>query len=250
MLELCRRERIGLLVPTIDTELGVYAAHREAFREIGTVVAVSGVPTIRIAEDKVLTHSWLVSHGFPTVRQAIAKEVLARPEGWEFPLIAKPRFGSAGKGVDRVHSLEALREASARCPNLIVQEIATGQEHTVNLFLDRHGACRCAVPHLRLEIRGGEVSKARTLKHRGLMELGKAMVEALPEGYAVFNLQAFVSPTGLIQIIEINAALRRRLSAGARGRGGFPALAAAGSVGTAQRRELRQLAGRPDDAAL
>ncbi len=209
-----------------------------AFREAGTVVAVSGAPTIRLAEDKVLTHSWLVSHGFPTVRQAIAEEVLRRPQGWEFPLIAKPRFGSAGKGVDRVHSLEALREASARCPNLIVQEIAAGQEHTVNLYLDRHGLCQCAVPHERLEVRGGEVSKARTVKHRGLMELCKAIVEALPEGYAVFNIQGFVSPTGLIQIIEINA----------RFGGGYPLAHAAGA--DFPRWLLQDLLGRPSDATF
>ena len=116
LLELCQRERIGLLIPTIDTELGMYAAHREAFRKVGATVAVSGPATIRIAEDKVITQAWLVSHGFPTVRQALARDVLARPEGWNFPLIVKPRFGSAGKGVEVVHSWEALRMASDSAP--------------------------------------------------------------------------------------------------------------------------------------
>ena len=63
------------------------------------------------------------------------------------------------------------------------------------------------------------MSEARTVKHRGLMELTKAIVEALPEGYGVFNIQGFVSETGEIRIIEINA----------RFGGGYPLAYAAGA---------------------
>src|ERR1035437_4359914 len=41
MLEICRCEAVTLVVPTIDTELPAYAAAREEFERIGTVVAVS-----------------------------------------------------------------------------------------------------------------------------------------------------------------------------------------------------------------
>jgi len=238
MLELCQREQIGLIVPTIDTELAAYAAHREAFRKVGTTVAISGPAAIRLTEDKVATHTWLVSRGFPTVRQALAAEVLARPEEWAFPLIVKPRMGSAAKGVELVHSVEVLRVARQIYPDLIAQEVAPGQEYTTNLFVDGSGRCRCAVPHLRLEVRGGEVSKARTAKHPGLMQLTKAVVEALPEAYGVFNLQAFLSEEGQIRVIEINA----------RFGGGYPLAYAAGA--DFPRWLLQDLLGLPNDASF
>ncbi len=108
MLRLCEREQIDLIVPTIDTELPFYAARREAFAEVGTTVAISGPDTVAIAADKVRTHRWLTRNGFPTVRQAMAWEVLREPRSWSFPLIAKPRGGSAGMGVLRAPSPEVL----------------------------------------------------------------------------------------------------------------------------------------------
>ncbi len=205
MLELCRRERIGLIVPTIDTELPVYAAHREEFAELGVVVAVSGPETVSIAADKVRTHAWLTSHGFPTVRQGLAREVLAHPDDWPFPLVVKPRWGSAGKGVEVATSVEALRAIPDLSEDTLVQEICPGNEHTVNVLVDRAGRCRCAVPHLRMEVRAGEVSKAVTVKHAGLMRLAAAMAEALPDAYGAFNFQCFLSGDSDLRVIEINA---------------------------------------------
>lgn len=205
LLDLCQRERIELIVPTIDTELPVYAAHREEFAELGVVVAVSGPKTVNIAADKVRTHAWLTSHGFPTVRQALAREVLARPGDWPFPLVVKPRWGSAGKGVEVATSVEALRALPDLREDSIIQEICLGDEHTINVLVDRAGRCRCAVPHLRMEVRAGEVSKAVTVKHAGLMRLATEMAEALPDAYGAFNFQCFVSGNSDLRVIEINA---------------------------------------------
>jgi carbamoyl-phosphate synthase large subunit len=205
MLDLCLKERIDLIIPTIDTELPVYAAHRDAFAALGVVVAISGPETVAVAADKVCTHAWLTEHGFPTVRQTCVADFLAHPASWEFPLIVKPRGGSAGKGVDCVASQQALRALPDLAPDAIVQEVAPGQEYTINVLVDRAGRCLCAAPHLRLEVRAGEVSKAVTAKHRGLMELAKEMVEALPDAYGAFNFQCFLDEEAEIRVIEINA---------------------------------------------
>ncbi|MFB3880270.1 MAG: ATP-grasp domain-containing protein [Armatimonadota bacterium] len=249
VLELCGRERIELVVPTIDTELPAYADHREQFAAAGVAVAVSGPETVSIAADKVLTHSWLSAHGFPTVRQATPEEVLARPGEWRFPLIAKPRGGSAGLGVVCARSPEALQVAAAERDDLVVQEIAPGREHTVNLYVDRTGRCLCAVPHLRMEVRSGEVSKAMTVKDRGLIAAAKRLAETLPEARGPLNFQCFVdeapSPRTYresqgegdprIRIIEINP----------RFGGGYPLTHAAGANCT--RWLLQETAGLPVD---
>ncbi len=100
VLEICRRHEIRLVVPTIDTELPVLAAHRDEFAALGITVAVSGPGTVAIGADKVLTHEWLTEHGFPTVRQADPAVVAAAaPSDWEYPLVVKPRRGSASIGV-------------------------------------------------------------------------------------------------------------------------------------------------------
>jgi carbamoyl-phosphate synthase large subunit len=205
VLHECIRRRIELVVPTIDTELPVYAAASPQFREAGVTIAISAPPAVHICCDKVATHSWLAANGFPTVRQACIQAALEDPVRWPLPLIAKPIGGSASVGVWRVdsrHQLELI--AQARSDN-IVQEIATGREFTINVYVNREGQCICGVPHWRMEVRAGEVSKGITVKHRGLIELACEVATKLPGAYGPLNIQCFMDDAGKIKIIEMNA---------------------------------------------
>jgi carbamoyl-phosphate synthase large subunit len=56
-----------------------------------------------------------------------------------------------------------------------------------------------------MEVRGGEVSKGITVKHRGLMDLARSVAEALPGAYGPLNIQCFMDDSGAIRIIEMNA---------------------------------------------
>lgn len=203
MLELCQRESVRLVVPTIDTELPAYAANRDRFAAIGTTVAVSSPAVIAIGADKVRTYAWLVDAGLSTVRQTGVAEVLADPGSWAFPLLVKPRSGSSGKGVAVVADLVEL-EVATRAGDFVVQTIAPGVEHTVDLLVDRGGRCRCAVPRRRLEVRAGEVSKGVTVDHRAVGALALRAAESLPGAYGVLNLQVFASEDDELTVIELN----------------------------------------------
>lgn len=205
VLNLARDHGAGLIVPTIDTELPAYARALPDFERCGVTVAVSDARTISICADKRLTHAWLMENGFPTVRQASPEHVLSSPDGWRFPLIAKPLGGSASDGVRRVASLVQLRAAVDERDDLIVQEIASGDEYTANVYVSRQGRCVCAVPHRRLEVRAGEVSKGLTAKHPPIMRLAAAVAEALPGAWGPLNIQMFLAPGGALRVIEINA---------------------------------------------
>jgi carbamoyl-phosphate synthase large subunit len=205
LLELALREEIRVIIPTIDTELPVYASCREMFARRGIAVCVSDAAAVDICGDKTITHPWLLEHGFPTVVQARPEEVLAATADWLFPVLAKPARGSSSKGIRFINSMEELKAVSARDADLIIQEIAPGTEYTINTFVDVYGKCVCAVPHARLEVRGGEVSKAVTRKDRELMNLARDISEALPGAYGPLNVQCFKSAEGRIAVIEINA---------------------------------------------
>jgi carbamoyl-phosphate synthase large subunit len=205
MLRICEENHVLLVVPTIDTELAAYSKHRKYFDELGTNVAVSFPQTIEICSDKVCTHKWLVQNGFPTVRQASSEAFLRDGAEWAFPVIAKPRWGSASQGVGRVTSREMLRDIVNNRNDMIVQEIALGHEHTVNVLVDKNGRCVCAVPHRRLEVRAGEVSKGITHKYQPLIDLATKVAERLPGAYGALNIQVFLADSGEMQITEINA---------------------------------------------
>jgi carbamoyl-phosphate synthase large subunit len=238
MLELCEREGVTLLVPTIDTELPAYAAHRADFAAVGTLVAVSSPATIDISADKRRTHDFLVSRGLPTVAQAEVEQVLADRERWRFPFIVKPVNGSASEGVVLVEN-EAQFAAATCTGDVVVQTVAPGREFTMDVFVDGDGVCHGVVPRERLEVRGGEVSKARTVRNESLIALAEGVTKTLPAPFGVLNLQAFHDrDTAESRIIEINP----------RFGGGFPLAHRAGAPFT---RWLLELAlGRPVDWEL
>jgi carbamoyl-phosphate synthase large subunit len=220
MLALCRRESIDMVVPTIDTELPVYAANRAAFGELGTKVVISDPDVIAIAADKSRTHAFLREHGLPTVDQANADELNANRDGWPLPLVVKPRFGSASIGVTVASDWKAL-EATLSTGEWVVQRHAVGNEYTIDAYVDERGACRCAVPRQRLEVRAGEVSKAITIRVPEIDEVVKQLIDALPSGArGPITVQLFWdSHTRAISVIEINP----------RFAGGFPLSLAAGA---------------------
>ena len=191
----------------------------DAFAAVGTTLAVSAPEVIAICADKQATHGWLRANGFPTVRQTTVEQARADPREWPFPLLVKPRFGSAARGVAVVHDQLEL-EVAARAGDVVVETIAHGAEHTVDALVDRAGRCVCAVPRRRLEVRAGEVSKAVTVKSPPQQRLAAAVCQALPGAYGAITIQMFVGdePTDLA-IIELNA----------RFGGGFPLSREAGA---------------------
>ena len=202
LLDLCSREQVQLVVPTIDPELPVWADHREAFAQNGTTVAISSPEVIGIGWDKVATNDWLLRNGFPTVRQIIPRD--GAIGDLSFPIVVKPRNGSAAIGVQIVEDELTLR-AAIRVGDFVAQELAPGIEHTIDVLVDRRGAPLCAVPRRRIEVRAGEVSKGRTVRSQPLIDLASRICAALPGAYGVITVQIFLDDTtGETNVIEIN----------------------------------------------
>lgn len=203
VLALCERERVDLVVPTIDPELPVWAALKPRLAAIGTSVGVSDVEAVAIAADKRRTHDHCTSIGVPCPRQGTVREVRDRTADWRLPLIVKPATGSASVGLEVVGSWAEFAEIADR-DELVVEERAAGVEHTVDVYVDRRGVVHCPVVRRRLEVRAGEVSKARVVRDGHLASLAVKTVETLPGVYGPLNVQIF-SDGQDAAVIEINA---------------------------------------------
>ena len=243
LLALCEKQQVDLVIPTIDTEMAAWVEGRDRFAAIGTTVALSGAGVVDIAADKQRTHEWLVANGFPTVEQATPEAVLADPASWPFPLVAKPRFGSAGIGVGIVRDAGELAVAVGRpeLGEMVVQTLAAGREHTIDVLADRDGHCVCAVPRRRIEVRSGEVSKGVTVRSPRLQDLAARICAALPGAFGTITVQVFVDgdpddEAADLAVIEINA----------RYGGGFPLALEAGA--DFPRWQLEELLGLPSTA--
>ena len=204
VLAICRREGVSLLVPTIDPELVPLSEAEPRFAGIGVELAIGSASLVGMARDKLETARFLAAHDIPSPRTAPLDRAAAVSQDWAFPLIVKPRHGSASRGVRAVADaaeLHAILEAEP----LIMQERLKGVEYTVNMFFDRSGTLQCAVPHERLQVRAGEVEKGRTRRMPMLEEMAIRIAEALPGPRGAMCFQAMVDEEERAAVFEINA---------------------------------------------
>jgi len=200
LLDYCRREAIDGLIPLIDPELRPLSDARGRFAECGTTVVVSSPEVVDIAADKLRMAEFLVENGFHGPR-ILTKADLARPK---FPILTKPRRGSASVGVHILRTPEELAFYRSAEPDRIFQDLIGGQEHTVDVLAGPDGRPLCAVPRRRIEARAGEVSKGCTVRHPALLAESSRLVAALGGCFGMISVQCFLTPPGDVLFIEVN----------------------------------------------
>lgn len=203
LLKLCREQAVNLLVPTIDPELAVLSEHAAAFGEVGTRVMVSDPDVVRLANNKLATSKFLAAAGVRPPTTVQLSDYRRNPGVIQGPVIAKPNAGSASVGIVRGESPADFKDL----PDLgyVVQELWQGREYTVNVFFDQSGKLRSAVPHERIEVRSGEVSKGRTERVPALMDAARKLAANLPGPRGALCFQAVVKDSGEFAVFEINA---------------------------------------------
>ncbi|UCD29686.1 MAG: ATP-grasp domain-containing protein [Planctomycetota bacterium] len=203
LLSIAKREKIDLLIPLIDTELSQLARARDRFLRLrcGAIISSSGV--VKICQDKLLTYDLLSRHQIDTPKTWTYQQIMKRRRH-NFPYFLKPRKGSASKGNFVLRNQADLKALAPRVPEAIIQEFVPGIEHTLDVYTGLDGQPKSVVPRKRLEVRGGEVTRAMTVNHPGIIETGVRVARALVECVGVITIQLFLTPDGRIRVIEIN----------------------------------------------
>jgi carbamoyl-phosphate synthase large subunit len=158
ILELCMREKVGLIVPTRDEELPLFAEMRERLEGCGLRVLVPGVGTVKLCQDKLSFIDFCRSRYFATPRTYAVDEWRSA----RFPLFVKPRFGKSAKGARAVFSEMELSSIIDNSQDWVVQEFVQEPEYTVDVMVDFNGLVLALVPRLRQVVIGGESYVSRT----------------------------------------------------------------------------------------
>lgn len=201
VIEICKKEKISIIIPTIDTELLLYSQNKERFRkEAGTEIMVSNEESIKIMRDKILTMKFLKENGL-TVPRTLTEEDINN-EDYEFPLFIKPLNGSSSFDNFKIKNKKELDFFKDYVPNPMIQEFAEGQEYCVDVFSDFDSNIITAVPKKRVAFREGEITKGEILKDRAIINVSKKIVEILkPIGEINFDC---IKNGDKITLLEIN----------------------------------------------
>jgi carbamoyl-phosphate synthase large subunit len=173
---ICAVEDVGLVVPTIDDELTVFAGAVDRFAASGIRVAVSPLETTAICNDKLATCRRLAERGVPAVRTFLPSEL---PDNPAFPLFVKPRVGRGGIGAFAVRSRRELDFFLDYVADPVVQTYLDGPEFTIDVLCDFSGEPLSVIPRERVVIRAGVVDRGRTVRDSRLMDLALACTSAL-----------------------------------------------------------------------
>jgi carbamoyl-phosphate synthase large subunit len=223
LLTICREQRVRLLIPAVEPELPLLAAHRTRFLKIGTLPLVSLPEIVAICYDKLETAAFLDRCGLAAPRTYVqleaAQKALSRGE-ITFPLVVKPRWGVSSIGLaiaeddqeldfafktaEKQIACSFLAQASAATPGgcVLIQERLSGEEYGLDIVNDLNGRHVCTFAKRKLRMRAGQTDRAVTVKDQTLEKLGQTIGENLGH-VGILDCDLFVSDEGC-RIIDLN----------------------------------------------
>lgn len=201
IIEVCQKENIHLIIPTIDTELQKLAKNRVLIEErTNAKVHVSDERVIKICRNKYNTQDFFEENGFGVPRLVSKNDI--ENKNYQFPLFIKPLNGSSSINTFKVNTEKELAFFLEYVPSPLVQEFIEGEEFTVDVFTDFDGNPITVVPRVRLATRGGEVAKGLIKKDPEVIDVIKEVIKVLkPLGH--ITIQCMKTKDG-IKFIEIN----------------------------------------------
>jgi carbamoyl-phosphate synthase large subunit len=215
-------EEISMAFSLSDLEVSLLARSRDAIEaETKAVVYVPSERTATVCSDKWETYRFARRHGIAApVTFLSPSDALqaARTGEVAFPMIVKPRWGSASIGLVRVESPADLEAAVELCEKaiarsslaslglgqsvVIIQELLTGPEYGVDVLYGRDENFVGFAAKRKLAMRSGETDKAVTVAPDPFEASVRRIAQNLPHRG---NLDCdFMERGGELLLLELN----------------------------------------------
>jgi carbamoyl-phosphate synthase large subunit len=137
MIEVIQEEDADILIPGSDPEVLKIAKNRRTIATEGDVeVLVSPEKTVRVGLDKWETFKYLDQNGFKTPHTVLPQNVDELIDIQGFPIVIKPRTGSASRGLFIATDRKELDYALSHSNDSIAQEYLVPENWETNLDKD------------------------------------------------------------------------------------------------------------------
>ena len=200
LFEICKEWNIGMIVPTIDTELLILAANKPMLKENGIIPIISSEKFVKICRDKRIINDFFSQKKIPSPQ-------IMNKENPTFPLFIKPYDGSRSKDTFIIKSPKELQPDHYSNQKLIFMEYIDPEEHdeyTVDAYYNQKGFLCCVVPRKRIFVRSGEINKGVTRKNK-IVPLFKEKLSFIEGAVGCLTIQFFLNKKTESAIgIEIN----------------------------------------------
>lgn len=201
IIDVCNKEDIALIVPTIDTELLKLAENREQIENsTNAKLLLSSMRVVEICRNKNNTQKFFEENGFG-VPKLLSKDDIEN-KNYSFPLFIKPKDGSSSINTFKINNEQELEFFVNYVKEPMVQEFMQGTEYSVDVFCDFDSKPITVVPRIRMAVRSGEIAKGQIVKDRDIINDVLRMIDVIkPIGH--ITVQCMKTKNG-IEYIEIN----------------------------------------------
>ena len=127
--KLCQNFNIDFIIPAHDS---VVLKLAQNIHKLSAKVITSPLETCEIARSKKKTYSKL-------------NNIILCPKTYEitdditFPVFIKPDVGQGSKGAEKCENIEKLKITYANNPDIVISELLTGEEYTIDCFTNKDG---------------------------------------------------------------------------------------------------------------
>ncbi len=198
LLEICKSEKIDMLISLFDIDLMILAKNKSRFEEMGVKVIVSNENIINICNDKFEMLKYLKKINMPVPKTYIdLEEALKGADFDKNSYILKPRWGMGSLSIfeaENKKELEVLYEKAKRSIQksylrfesgadidraILIQEKIKGDEYGLDIFNDFKGENLTVTVKRKLAMRSGETDIAKVIENKELENIGKKIAESL-----------------------------------------------------------------------
>lgn len=139
LIKICEKHQVTAVLSLIDPELELLAANKKYFTEKNIHLIISEIDMVEMCFDKYSAFQFFRNNSLATVPTFIGKEKIMEQVSngvLEFPLIAKPRKGSASEGIRLIKDVSEFRTIENQNGNLLFQPYYKDKEYGVDAYVD------------------------------------------------------------------------------------------------------------------
>lgn len=206
IIDICKRENIGIITTFIDPEIELLAKNRELFESIGVLVLAPDVKTAELCFDKFKMFNFLNENGINTVKtygDIESFKIDLAEKKIDFPIFVKPRTGSGSVGARKIDTMETLLQAYNEDNGLIIQEFMDGIDLDVDAYIDTiSGELVSIFSKRKIETKIGGASKTISFIDKELFNIVNSLTSLL-NFYGPIDIDFFYKE-GNYYLSEIN----------------------------------------------
>ncbi len=157
--------KIDIVIPNVDPAITIISKIKKKYKKI--FAPISEPEISELFYNKINANDWLESNGFPVPSRRI-----------RFPMIAKPRYGSASQGIvllnNKIEYSNFIKNHKGN--DYLIQQFITAQEYTVDGYINNKNKIIGLVPRKRLATTGGESTLTSIDLDKDIISLSRKIV--------------------------------------------------------------------------